>query len=59
MFFLVPMYYLGTTSLQKGSLEVGYTFSWAWSNYGDAISTYHEQFLRSIEYAGVATLSRC
>ena len=57
VFFLVPMYYLGTTSLQKGSLEVGYTFSWAWSNYGDAISTYHEQFIRSIEYAGVATLA--
>ena len=41
VFFLVPMYYLGQTSLQKGSLELGYTFSWAWSNYGNAISTYH------------------
>jgi spermidine/putrescine transport system permease protein len=57
VFFLVPMYYLGTTSLQKGSLEVGYTFSWAWSNYGNAISTYHQQFIRSIEYAGVATVA--
>jgi spermidine/putrescine transport system permease protein len=56
VFFLVPMYYLGTTSLQKGSLEVGYTFKWAWSNYGDAISTYHAQFLRSLQYAGIATL---
>jgi spermidine/putrescine transport system permease protein len=56
VFFLVPMYYLGTTSLQRGSLEVGYTFQWAWSNYGDAISTYHAQFLRSLEYAGISTL---
>jgi spermidine/putrescine transport system permease protein len=56
VFFVVPMYYLGTTSLQKGSLEVGYTFSWAWSNYGNALSTYQSQFLRSIEYAGIATL---
>jgi spermidine/putrescine transport system permease protein len=56
VFFLVPMYYLASTSLQTGSLEVGYTFSWAWHNYGDAISTYHEQFLRSLEYAGIATL---
>jgi spermidine/putrescine transport system permease protein len=56
LFFLVPMYYLATTSLQKGSLEVGYTFQWAWSNYGDAITTYHSQFLRSLEYAGIATL---
>jgi spermidine/putrescine transport system permease protein len=55
VFFLVPMYYLGTTSLQTGSLELGYTFSWAWSNYGDAITTYHTQFLRSLAYAGVAT----
>ena len=56
VFFLVPMYYLGTTSLQTGSLEIGYTFSWAWHNYGDAISTYSPQFLRSLEYAGIATI---
>jgi spermidine/putrescine transport system permease protein len=56
VFFVVPMYYLANTSLQKGSLEVGYTFSWAWSNYSDAITTYHSQLLRSLEYAGIATL---
>jgi spermidine/putrescine transport system permease protein len=56
VFFVVPMYYLANTSLQTGSLEVGYTFSWAWSNYSDAITTYHRQFLRSLEYAGISTL---
>jgi spermidine/putrescine transport system permease protein len=56
VFFVVPMYYLANTSLQTGSLEVGYTFTWAWSNYSDAITTYHTQFLRSLEYAGIATL---
>jgi spermidine/putrescine transport system permease protein len=56
VFFVVPMYYLANTSLQKGSLEVGYTFTWAWSNYSDAITTYHAQFLRSLEYAGISTL---
>jgi spermidine/putrescine transport system permease protein len=56
VFFVVPMYYLANTSLQKGSLEVGYTFTWAWSNYSNAITTYHSQFLRSLEYAGIATL---
>jgi spermidine/putrescine transport system permease protein len=55
VFFVVPMYYLGTTSLQQGSLETGYTFSWAWRNYTDALSTYHTQFVRSLEYAGAAT----
>jgi spermidine/putrescine transport system permease protein len=56
LFFVVPVYYLGNTSLQEGSLETGYVFQWAWDNYADAISTYHEQFLRSLRYAGVATL---
>jgi spermidine/putrescine transport system permease protein len=56
VFFLVPMYYLANTSLQTGSLEVGYTFNWAWSNYKDAFTTYNTQFLRSIQYAGIATV---
>ncbi len=56
LFFVVPTYYLAQTSLQSGSLDVGYAFTWAWSNYSDAISTYHEQFVRSLEYAGIATV---
>jgi spermidine/putrescine transport system permease protein len=56
LFFVVPTYYLAETSLQTGSLDVGYAFSWAWANYSDAISTYHEQFVRSLEYAGIATV---
>ena len=55
-FFVVPTYYLANTSLQEGSVDIGYTFTWAWSNYTDAISTYHEQFLRSLLYAGIATV---
>jgi spermidine/putrescine transport system permease protein len=56
LFFVVPTYYLANTSLQEGSVDVGYTFSWAWSNYTDAISAYHEQFVRSLLYAGIATV---
>jgi spermidine/putrescine transport system permease protein len=56
LFFLVPTYYLANTSLQSGSLDVGYAFTWAWDNYTHAISTYHEQFVRSLEYAGIATV---
>jgi spermidine/putrescine transport system permease protein len=56
VFFLVPTYYLAQTSLQSGSLDIGYAFTWAWSNYSDAISTYHAQFVRSLEYAGIATV---
>jgi len=57
LFFLVPTYYLANTSLQSGSLDAGYAFTWAWDNYADAISTYNEQFLRSLEYAGIATVA--
>jgi spermidine/putrescine transport system permease protein len=56
VFFVVPMYYLLNTSLQTGSLDVGYTFTWAWSNYKDALTLYQTQFVRSLEYAGLATI---
>jgi len=56
VFFLVPTYYLANTSLQSGDLFSGYTFSWAWDNYRDTVTTYRPQFLRSLEYAGLATL---
>jgi spermidine/putrescine transport system permease protein len=57
LFFVVPTYYLVDTSLQTGSLDVGYVFDWAWRNYSDAISTYHDQLVRSFEYAGIATVA--
>jgi spermidine/putrescine transport system permease protein len=56
VFFLVPTYYLANTSLQSGDLFSGYAFTWAWSNYSDALTTYRPQFLRSLEYAGLATI---
>jgi spermidine/putrescine transport system permease protein len=56
VFFLVPTFYLADTSLQTGDLFSGYVFSWAWGNYSDAVTTYQAQFLRSLEYAGLATV---
>ena len=56
LFFLVPIYYLGNTSLQTGDINVGYVFTWAWGNYSDALSTYQEQFIRSIWYGAIATV---
>ncbi len=55
LFFVVPVYYLGNTSLQSGSFAEGYGFAWAWGNYADAVSTFSEQFVRSLQYAGTAT----
>src|SRR5262245_63693205 len=56
LFFVVPLYYLGYTSLQEGTIQTGYVFNWAWDNYSKAFSTYQEQFLRSLQYAGIATV---
>jgi spermidine/putrescine transport system permease protein len=55
-FFLVPLGFLAYQSLQTGSLDVGYAFTWAWGNYWDAIRDYHTEFLRSFYYAGIATV---
>ncbi|HJX48119.1 MAG TPA: ABC transporter permease [Gaiellaceae bacterium] len=54
LFFVVPMVYLAKMSLEQGLFPL-FSFSWAWSNFSDAVSTYRPQFVRSIEYAGVAT----
>jgi spermidine/putrescine transport system permease protein len=56
IFFVLPMYFMGRLSLDSGSLETGFTFSWQWSNYKDALSLYDTQFVRSFYYAGAATL---
>ena len=54
VFFVVPMYYLAKMSLEQGLFPL-FSFSWAWSNFSDAVSEYRTQFIRSLEYAGVAT----
>jgi spermidine/putrescine transport system permease protein len=55
-FFVVPLGFLAYQSLQTGSIDFGYAFTWAWSNYWDAIRDYHAHFLRSLQYAGIATV---
>jgi spermidine/putrescine transport system permease protein len=56
VFFVVPMYYMARLSLDSGTLETGFTFSWQWSNYGDALTLYQDPFIRAFEYAGAATV---
>ena len=56
VFFLVPLGFLAYQSLQSGTIDFGYSFTWQWSNYWDAISNYKPQFIRSFVYAGIATL---
>jgi spermidine/putrescine transport system permease protein len=56
VFFLIPMYYMGRLSLYSGTLETGFHFDWAFSNYTDSLQLYDTQFLRSLLYAGTASL---
>ena len=56
VFFLVPLGFLAHQSLESGSFDVGYAFSWAWGNYWDALRQYHAWLVRSLVYAGLATL---
>jgi spermidine/putrescine transport system permease protein len=56
IFFVIPMAFMFSISLYEGSLDTDFQMTWHWANFTDAISDYHEQFLRSFLYAGVATI---
>jgi spermidine/putrescine transport system permease protein len=56
LFFLVPLVIMFLESLKTGTIDTGFELTWEFSNYTDALKTYDEQFIRSFEYAGLATL---
>lgn len=55
--FVVPLYYLVTTSLQSGDIYEGFRLTWQWSNYGEMLSQYRPQLVRSALYAAIATVA--
>ncbi|HEY2477393.1 MAG TPA: ABC transporter permease [Solirubrobacterales bacterium] len=55
VFFVIPLYYMAKLSLYSGVVGA-FHFNWAWSNYSEALELYDTQFVRSFEYAGIATL---
>jgi spermidine/putrescine transport system permease protein len=57
VFFAIPLYYMAKVSLQEGTLETGYRFTWAFGNYTNAVSDFSEQFVRSFVFGGAATLA--
>jgi spermidine/putrescine transport system permease protein len=58
LFFIVPMASMVSTSLYDptGSLESGYAMTGHVQNYFTVLADYSEQFLRSLLYAGIATV---
>ena len=57
VYYVYPAVQMFIASFWSGSLSHGYTFSLSnWTNYTDALARYEEQFIRSVVFAGLATL---
>ncbi|KNB51174.1 ABC transporter permease [Streptomyces caatingaensis] len=56
LFFVAPLVYQASTSVQTGSLEDGFQVTWHVATYWDALAQYYPQFLRSVGYATAATV---
>jgi spermidine/putrescine transport system permease protein len=56
VFFVVPMLSLASQSLQTGTVDSGYVLTWHFKTYVDALSQFWPHFLRSIAFAGTATV---
>jgi spermidine/putrescine transport system permease protein len=56
LFFAIPLAIMFLESLKTGTIDTGFTLTWEFSNYTNALKNYDEQFIRSFEYAGLATL---
>ena len=54
VFFVVPMYFMGEMSLRSGvpNTPEGFTFSWEFSNYTDALAGRGEQIVRTFYLRG-------
>lgn len=56
-FYVYPAFQMLQASLWNGTLETGFTFSWANAvTYSTALGRYSDQFLRSMLFAAVSTL---
>ncbi len=56
VFFVIPTISLASQSLQTGDVDNGYVLTWNFGQYADALSRYWPQFLRSMIFAGLATV---
>jgi spermidine/putrescine transport system permease protein len=56
LFFGLPLVYMALESLKTGTIDTGFQLTWEFSNYTEALKNYDKQFIRSFEYAGLATL---
>ena len=55
-FFVVPMVVMASVSLQEGSLGSGYSLTWNFPIYGEVLSDWAPQIVRSLWYALTVTV---
>jgi len=56
IFFLVPIVFMLSISLQTGNLEDGFRMTWHVATYWQVLQQYHTQFVRSLIYGSIATV---
>ena len=56
LFYVYPAFQMFLTSLWTGNIDSGYTQTWNWAIYPEAISEYWPWLARSIVYGGLATI---
>ena len=56
IFFVIPVIALISLSTQQGDVVDGFTQTFHFANYATAWGNYHQQFLRSLLYGGLATI---
>lgn len=56
IFFVIPLVAMMSLSTQTGNVVDGFSQVFRFANYSDALTTYHDQFLRSLLYGAIATI---
>jgi len=56
VFFVLPNIQMVLMSLSSGTLGSGFSFSWDFANYGDALTKFPVQFRNSLVFGGLATI---
>lgn len=55
IFFMIPIVIMLSVSTMTGDIGAGFKQTFHWSNYADAWTQYHVQFIRSLVYGAIAT----
>jgi spermidine/putrescine transport system permease protein len=55
IFFLIPIVFMASVSLQTGSLEEGFRLTWHFGRFWEVLRQYHVPFVRSLIYGSIAT----